>query len=312
MVTPDSSSLTVWSPAKVNFFLEVLGKRPDGYHELITLMACITLADRITFRAVTGEITGETVAGPGYSAALPEWEHNLVFRALDLLRRESGVLRGMQVRLEKRIPQQAGLGGGSSNAASALLAANRLWGLNWSAQRLAELAARLGSDIPFFLGSGTSVCRGRGEIVQSLQGLAGIPLVIAQPPEGLSTPRVFAELDWDGERRDLQPALLAMQRRSASALADSLFNRLEIPAARLSGWPSILRAGFDRVACLGHQMSGSGSCWFGLFRNRKVAWRGLGMLRQRLPEVKFYMCETIAGRTQPMVSPQVLADADRS
>lgn len=290
---PAEAWTTVLSPAKINLFLEVLGKRDDGYHELVTVMACISLADRIAFRAVTGEITGE-VTGLA-SDSLPPWKQNLVFRALELLRSESGTQMGMQVRLEKRIPQQAGLGGGSSNAATALRVANRLWGLHWSADRLAELAARLGSDVPFFLSSGTAICRGRGERVRSIPGLPGVPVLIAQPPEGLSTPLVFAGLDGFALRRSGQETEAALQRRDPLALGTVLFNRLEQPASRLSVWPDRMRNEFDRLPCLGHQMSGSGSCWFGLFSNHLVARRCQRLLEQRLPEVRVSHCQLMDG-----------------
>jgi len=291
----ESEWYCVRSPAKLNLFLEILGRRPDGYHELETVMACISLSDRIAFRAVTGKITGEAVASRGVAVELPAWENNLVFLALERLRRETGTNAGMQVRLEKRIPSKAGLGGGSSNAAAALMAANRIWNLNWPVGRLMELASGLGSDVPFFLSQGLAICRGRGEIVEPLQGPFGIPVVVAQPPEGISTVEVFGKLRIPQEQVSSDRAVNACRSGRLAAIADSMFNRLEEPASGLSAWPSRLREEFGKLGCLGHQMSGSGSCYFGVFASQLAALTNARILRQRVPNSVFHVCRTTGG-----------------
>ncbi len=292
--------LRLESPAKINLFLEVLGRRPDGYHELVTEMACISLADRLAFRvtadgsAISGWIKGDSgpAAGKG-EQRLPDWHDNLVNRALDLLRRESGITAGMEVRLEKRIPLQAGLGGGSSNAATALIAGNRLWNLCWPRKRLILLAARLGSDVPFFLAGGRALCRGRGERVEPLSPRLGLPVVVMTPPEGLATPRVFAEL---GRNREGEIQTLPNQPEAGKAGAlPTLFNRLEQPAASLSAWPARLRQAFDAAGCRAHQLSGSGSAWFGLFATPRMASRAARMLAARWPETQVDLCRTVRG-----------------
>ncbi len=292
---PDSEWVNVRSPAKLNFFLEIIGRRADGYHDLETVMACISLSDRIAFRSVPGEITGETVACRGVVAELPAWENNLVFRALERLRRESGTTAGMQVRLEKQIPSKAGLGGGSSNAAAALLAANRIWNLNWPVGQLMEMASELGSDVPFFLSQGLAICRGRGEIVEPLQGPVGVPVVVAQPPEGIATVDVFGALQIPGQYVSNVRAVDACKSGSPALIADALFNRLEEPAAEISQWPSRLRREFDKVPCLGHQMSGSGSCYFGVFASHLAAATSARVLRQRIPEAIIHEYRTTCG-----------------
>lgn len=288
------------SPAKINLFLEVLSRRPDGYHELVTEMACISLADRLAFRltaggaAIHGHIMGDSgpAAGTG-EAGLPDWENNLVFRALDLLRREAGIAAGMDVRLEKKIPLQAGLGGGSSNAATALIAGNRLWNLGWPRERLILLAARLGSDVPFFLAGGRAICRGRGERVEPLPPRLGLPVVVATPPEGLSTPGVFAELSHsrEGDIRKLPDQCDVGDGGSWP----NLFNRLEQPAAKLSVWPRRLRQAFAAVGCPAHQLTGSGSAWFGLFPSRRQAARAARLIAARMPELRLDLCQTTRG-----------------
>jgi len=166
----NESSWTVPAPAKLNLFLDVLGRRPDGYHELETLLVSVRLYDALTFsasepdtRREAGGISLRVSSQPILPSSLepqepiPTGPENLVIRALNLLRERSGCALGANVHLIKRIPAAAGLGGGSSDAAAALKAGNRGWGIGWSRDRLADLASELGSDVPFFLESGAAI-----------------------------------------------------------------------------------------------------------------------------------------------------------
>lgn len=181
-----SEALTILAPAKVNWYLELRGKRPDGYHEIETVMQAIDLFDRITVQpAATLSLSCNINLGPV--------ETNLVYRAADLLRREHAPGKGADITLEKRIPHGAGLGGGSSDAAAVMVALNRLWGLQLGNDRLRELVARIGSDCAFFIEGGTALCTGRGEIVQQLPDFAGIDVVILYPNVVLPTKDVYAD-----------------------------------------------------------------------------------------------------------------------
>ncbi|HET6882039.1 MAG TPA: 4-(cytidine 5'-diphospho)-2-C-methyl-D-erythritol kinase, partial [Pirellulales bacterium] len=177
----------------MNLFLEVLGKRADGFHEIETLMYPIDLFDSLVFRdaphdqvrltcqTVTSQaFRGQSSAATALAEQLPIGGDNLVVRAVELVRRRSNVTRGADVRLVKRIPLAAGLAGGSSDAAAALFAANRVWRLGLTLNELASLAAELGSDIPFFLYGGPAVCRGRGEIIEPVAGLGALHFVVAK------------------------------------------------------------------------------------------------------------------------------------
>ncbi len=318
---PSTAWVSIRSPAKLNLFLDVLGRRPDGYHDLVTLMTCVSLSDRLWFRVteengparVSGPgtpdspaalLTGETVFTPSSGVSnsrqhsgsgTMEWPNNLVFRALDLLRQASGTAAGMDVRLVKCIPLQAGLGGGSSNAATALIVANRLWGLNWPVEKLAPLAAAIGSDVPFFLYTGMAVCRGRGERIDARSCWSGTWVVIGCPPEGLATAKVFGEWSGASAGQDVGAAETAVRRRDLPGLGRALFNGLEAAASRISGWPARFRREFDRLGCLGHQLTGSGSCYFGLFSHREVAARSANLLRLRMPAARFFLCQTSPG-----------------
>jgi len=143
--------------AKVNLALEVLGKRADGYHEIATVLQAVDLFDRIAVE------TADSLSLHTDDPDLPTDEGNLVMRAARLLQKAAGIETGARIRLQKRIPVAAGLGGGSSDAAATLWGLSRLWKLRWPTARLQELAVELGMDVPFFLGAGRAVARGRGE-----------------------------------------------------------------------------------------------------------------------------------------------------
>src|SRR5438552_1098782 len=156
-----ADDLVVWAPAKVNLFLEVLGKRPDGYHEIATLMAAVGLYDTLVFKE---EPSGE-VRLRSSNSDLSTGPENLVLRAVELVRQHTGSKRGVAIRLIKRIPLAAGLAGGSTDAAATLAGLNQLWRLGLETKDLAGLAAQLGSDVPFFFAAPAAWCTGRGEQV---------------------------------------------------------------------------------------------------------------------------------------------------
>lgn len=184
--------MELFSPAKINLFLRVLRKRDDGYHELASLFQTIDLGDTLKVRALPPSATADKFECdlPGLGA------DNLVTRAFALYRKKTGFSTHFEARLEKHTPVEAGLGGGSSNAATALYAANCLCrGAAASEDELIEMSADLGSDITFFLGpTGTAYCTGRGEIIQPLDPLPNRQLFVVKPDMGLSTPLVFKQL----------------------------------------------------------------------------------------------------------------------
>jgi len=186
--------IAVTARAKINLTLDLLGKRDDGYHELMSVMQSIELFDRLLLEPAD-DLTLELTLRSGVSRWLPKDERNDVMRAALLLQTRCGVQMGAKITLEKFIPTQAGLGGGSADAAAALLGLDRLWELNLSQQDLMDLAAELGSDVPFTLVGGTALCRGRGEVLQSLPPLPATHLTLFKPPRGLSTTRIFQALD---------------------------------------------------------------------------------------------------------------------
>jgi len=255
--------LVLRTSAKVNLVLEVLGKRPDGYHELSTVMQAVDLFDRLTMEAA-GTITLET-----NEAGLPTDERNLVVRAARLLREAAGTEAGARIVLDKRIPVAAGLGGGSSDAAATLFGLNRLWGLRWRRERLVELAVKLGMDVPFFLGRGRALGTSRGEVLKALPGVGGYAMVLVNPGVGLSTREVYGRVPvgWHAEAEGTRRMLDALKRRSGARVASALTNHLERwvePALPAIGR---MKAALMAAGALGAAMSGSGPTVFGLARS---------------------------------------------
>jgi 4-diphosphocytidyl-2-C-methyl-D-erythritol kinase len=261
--------LLVRAPAKVNLFLEVLRRRADGYHELATLLAAVSLYDTLALRDDPSGAVRLRCDRPDLSAG-PD---NLVCRAADLLRRRTGHPGGADLRLWKRIPMGAGLGGGSSDAAAALAGLNRLWRLGLSAADLAALGAELGSDVPFFFAAPAAWCTGRGEKVEPLTLGRPLDFVLVSPPVGLSTAEVFRNVVAPAEPLSGEEARKAAEAGDVDELGRRLHNRLEAPAARLCPAVAGLR---DRLAALGPAavlMTGSGSTFYALCRSPDEALR---------------------------------------
>ncbi|MGD9644652.1 MAG: 4-(cytidine 5'-diphospho)-2-C-methyl-D-erythritol kinase [Pirellulales bacterium] len=289
MRQPADGGVVIHAPAKLNLFLEILSKRSDGFHEIETLMCPINLYDTLVFRdEPKGSITfacefavDPTRQGHAPKADVPSDATNLVVRAVELLRRTFAVTRGAQLRLVKRIPSAAGLAGGSSDAAAALVAANVVWQLGRSAAELSELAAQLGSDVPFFLAGGAAVCRGRGEQVTRVPEFGELAAVVVRPPAGLATADVYRACRPAAEPQSAQQLLDAWSGGHPRAVAEGLCNRLQAAAESLSPWIQKLRQEFSRLNFDGHQMSGSGTSYFGLCRHLRQARALAAVLRGR-------------------------------
>lgn len=260
--------VTVRAFAKINLDLRVLGLLPDGYHEVRTVLQSVRLHDTLTFTPTRGRFAIECDV-PG----VPRDSRNLVWKAATLLhracRRRLGDPAGVRVTLTKRIPTEAGLGGGSSDAAATLLALTRLWRLDLDVPTLWRLGARLGADVPFFLAGGTVLGAGRGDDISPLAEGPRVWVVLVKPRFGVSTPEAYRWFDEDGPRRRGRGG-----RRLPSswpAWAATVGNDLEAPVARRHPQiRQIVRAltlrGADYAA-----MSGSGSAVFGLFASGEAA-----------------------------------------
>ena len=271
--------ITIKAPAKVNWFLEIKGKRPDGYHEIETVMQCVSLFDEIT---VQDRPDGELHLDCNIDLGDPKT--NLVYRAADLLRQTHAPQRGAHIALKKRIPHGAGLGGGSSDAANALVALNRLWSLNLHKNVLRDLVSRVGSDCAFFVDGGTAMCTGRGEVVEQLPDVAPQDLVILYPEEVCPTGPVYADL---AERLTYTPRNCYLFHDltvpvEPEQLAKGVFNRLQDSSLRVSGrLREVWAATAHEQDVLVRFVSGSGSSVVFLVADRKAAESLEGSLKER-------------------------------
>lgn len=265
ILTHEPGGLVLQAPAKINLHLEILGKRGDGYHEIESLMLTVSLWDTLRIGASsrgTRVVCSEERIAP---------ESNLVTRAVELVRAESGRTDGVIIQLEKRIPLEAGLAGGSTDAAACLAGLNHWWKLKWPIERLMELGARLGSDVPFFFQAPAAVCRGRGELVTPCPLGKQLHLVLVCPNEGLETKAVYAKLAVPTQPQSVEPIAGALGAGDERLLGRLLFNRLEEPAVALSAAVGRLAAESRNWECLGARMSGSGTAWFALCDSKEGA-----------------------------------------
>lgn len=256
--------LTLEAPAKINWFLLVKGKRPDGYHEIESLLQRLSLHDTLAFEEADSIdiLTG---------ADIP-LEENLVHKAAVLLKDKTAVEKGARIVLEKRIPISAGLAGGSSDAASALVGLNELWGLGLSRGELLVLAASLGSDVPFFLNGAAALVEGRGEKVRPVALGKSFALLLAKPPAGVSAGWAYSKAGAHG-RRGFYPErfIEALRSGDMGALASMARNDLEGPVLREHSEVGRLKEEMARAGALYTLMSGSGPCVFGVFDGRQAA-----------------------------------------
>jgi 4-diphosphocytidyl-2-C-methyl-D-erythritol kinase len=261
-------AVVVWAPAKVNLFLEVLGKRADGYHEIASLLIAVSLYDTLEFQE---EPTGKIEVACDHPD-LPPTE-NLVYRAAQRLRQHTGCGLGATIKLRKRIPLAAGLAGGSSDAAATLDGLNRLWRLGLPLQELTRIGAELGSDVPFFFATPAAWCTGRGEIVEPLVLDRPLWFVVASPAAGLPTAQVYARVAVPATAKPGDRIRLAVQAGTMEEVAAELHNRLEEAAMGLCPGIDEARGRLRGLQPAGVLISGSGSSVFALCHGRTDALR---------------------------------------
>ena len=274
--------------AKFNLTLAVLGKREDGYHALVSVMQTISLSDTLRIQVTDDDRITCAVDAPSLRN-----DDNLAMRAARLLRNEGYLTDGAVIELRKEIPAQGGLGGGSSDAAAVLIALNRLCALGLSQTRLEELAARLGSDIPFFIHSGTALIEGRGELVTPLPDCEPLWLLIAHPPVSISTAAVFQSVTPTDYDDTYDTDIVAEVIRGGSRLPlERLSNTLEPLVMR--NWSEVAetREGLLRAGAPIVRMSGSGPTLFAPFRTLDEAIQVYEAARGQNIAVR--LCRTVA------------------
>nr|QEV81821.1 4-hydroxy-3-methylbut-2-enyl diphosphate reductase [Prunella vulgaris] len=259
------SRLTLFSPCKINVFLRITGKRADGFHDLASLFHVISLGDKIKFSLSPSKSTDRLSTNvPG----VPLDDKNLIIKALNLFRKKTGTDNYFWIHLDKKVPTGAGLGGGSSNAATALWAANQFSGCVASEKDLQEWSGEIGSDIPFFFSHGSAYCTGRGEVVEDIPTPIplDLPMVLIKPEEACPTGEVYKRVRLD-QTSQIDPLLLLEKIAKGGISQDVCVNDLEPPAFEFV--PSLKRLK-QRIAAAGRGqydavfMSGSGSTIVGV------------------------------------------------
>lgn len=291
-------SYSLIAPAKINLYLQILGDRTDGFHELVMVLQSIDLADLVTVRSHGVDGIRVHCDNP----AVPVDETNLAYRAADLMMQQfpdyHAKFGGVEIDLQKRIPMGAGLAGGSTNAAAVLVGINLMWQLGLTQIELQDLAAMLGSDIPFCVSGGTALATSRGEKLDSLPDLDNIYVVLAKYRDlPISTPwayktyrQKFGETypqtpeEWETCKRKAGKMLTAIARHDTQQIASLLYNDLE--RVVLPDYPQVqqLRDEFQKLDILGTMMSGSGSTVFALAESLVQAEQVKAQMRSVLPD----------------------------
>ncbi len=274
-------AVVVAAPAKLNLFLEILRKRPDGYHDLESLMIAVDLCDTLELR-LTHDRAISLMCDPPTLSAGPD---NLVHKAAVALRAHVGKPElGCEIRLTKRIPAQAGLGGGSSDSAAALVGLNQIWKLGLTREELLGIAASIGSDVAFFLTLPAAWCTGRGEqATPEPTPESGFDFVLVCPPVGLGTAGVYKRLAVPEKPQSGDAVRTAFRFGDPVALGRAIFNRLEEPAFGLEPLVGRIRQRLGGLGPCGAMMSGSGSAVFAVCRDRAHAVQVAGRFQDSRP-----------------------------
>jgi 4-diphosphocytidyl-2-C-methyl-D-erythritol kinase len=263
--------------AKVNYALDILGLRVDGYHEIRTVMQSISLADEVEFRRAAG---GFVLTLEPEAVEIGPSERNTTYLAWKALQRLSGEELPVEVTLHKRIPAGAGLGGGSADAAAVLVGLNEIFGLGLSVDELREVGVGIGADVPFCISGGTALGEGIGEILTPLVAPPSHLLVVAKPPGSAETARIYRAYDGMKEvsGRTVEPVVSALHAGSVSDLASAVGNDLASVTNEFVPEVAALEQELLASGALGASMSGSGTAVYGIFADEEAAGSAKGKI----------------------------------
>ena len=294
--------MEIRSYAKVNLYLEITGRRPDGYHELISLMSPIELADTLWLQFDAAE-TAVSCSHPD----VPEDERNLALKAARLFFRETGINAHIRISIKKTIPPGAGLGGGSSNAAAVLRALNRCYAHPLSTAGLKALGGQLGADVPFFIDEAPAVATGIGERLTPWPHLTPAPLLVIYPQIPLSTARVYQNFNFGLTKNKKIPKKNTFRplwenfpgtQKITDEPANWLYNDLEAPAIELLPVIDEIKQTLMAYHAAGALMSGSGSAVFGIYPDEATAERAYSAITRLNRNWRIYLSRLRCGRDQ--------------
>ncbi|MGH1649385.1 4-(cytidine 5'-diphospho)-2-C-methyl-D-erythritol kinase [Enterococcus gilvus] len=276
------------APAKINLGLDILGKRPDGLHELAMVMASIDLADRLYLE----EIPENKIIIETNKAFLPTDKKNHVYEALELVKERFNIDKGLRVKIHKEIPVAAGLGGGSTDSAAALRAVNRLWNLGLSIEELAALGAEVGSDVPYCVYGQTSLVEGFGEKVTPIAPMPQCWVVVVKPRMSVSTRTIFAKIIMeDLYHPDIEALVSAIEENDYQKMTENLGNSMEVVTIKKHPVIQQLKDRMLKYGADAAMMSGSGPTVYALCHKYSRAKHVLNALKGFCDEV--YLVRTL-------------------
>lgn len=283
-------TVTAFAPAKINLTLDIVGTRPDGYHLLESIFQSVGICDIIHVRKRWRK--GIALKAPGCDCPT---EKNTAYKAAVAFMNYTGLNKGVKVTVQKRIPQQAGMGGGSADAAGVLVALNALFATNLTTEQLCEIGLTVGADVPFCIVGGAAYVTGIGETIQPLPNLPDCWIVIAQPTEGISTKEAYAAVDNAAilARPDNAAAIQALEVGDLAGVCKQAINVFE-SATQLEGVKDIRRR-MEKYHPLCSQMTGSGSCVFAIFDDSETAHKCLEELEKAYPSA--FVCVPVKEMT---------------
>jgi 4-diphosphocytidyl-2-C-methyl-D-erythritol kinase len=274
--------------AKINLGLDVIRKRPDGYHDLRMIMQMTGMYDRVSLRGIPG---GHGIRLQTNLPYIPSDQRNLAYRAASLLMEEFGVTDGLSVRLEKFIPVAAGLAGGSTDAAAVLIGVNELFRLGLSEKELMERGVKIGADVPYCILQGTALAEGIGEVLTPLPDMPSCSILLAKPPINVSTKEVYGALKADEIKKhpDIDGMILAIREGDLQGIARLTGNVLEDVTAPNHPVIREYESEMKEAGALASIMSGSGPTVFGLFADNDKAMRCRDEMRRKYPGARIFL-----------------------
>ena len=294
-----AKTCTISSPCKINLHLNILDKRVDGYHNLESIFAALDFGDNLRLERLSSKNADCHFFTSGLKIDTPK-EQNLVYKALELFRKKTGIMDDLEIKLEKKVPTGAGLGGGSSNAASTLIALNALFSVGLKRNDLLELSLELGSDVPFFLEGGTALAGGRGEILETLHTPKEKWVLLVLPPFSCSTKEAFFLLDDHRKNNNSIKTEKKLPKKEElnkilkeNAVNWRFFNDfLEI--YKNSSYGNEYKTYLDTLNRSGasfSSLSGSGSTCFGIFDNQEKAQKAANLFTECSTRVTFFLAQ---------------------
>lgn len=282
-------SIRLKARAKINLGLDVLGKRPDGYHEVKMVMQTVGIYDRL----ILTKIPEEEIRIISNLAFLPVNENNLIYKAVKLLKDEYHFEGGVEIDLNKFIPVAAGMAGGSTDAASAMFGMNKLFDLNLSMGKMMELGVRLGADVPYCVMRGTALAEGIGEKLTRLTPVPHMWILVAKPPINVSTRLVYEKLDLGGisEHPDIDGIIRAIQEQDVERIALSMGNVLESVTIPLYPVIDTIKQDMLSQGAINAMMSGSGPTVFGIFPDEQTTLACQAFLKEKGDARQVYITE---------------------